>query len=155
MNIDDITVELHEAETSGVAAECCLKYIQMAQKILQELKVAKEELEEEARLSGMGASREAKLLGQIERLEREKMAYREVARRFTFFTIERVDEEAKCFFGIGGEVKKYTVRFKIQNAIDRSNMITAFANAGYKVWIEEVKTGVLSIDYFVCIEFPS
>lgn len=45
-------------------------------------------------------------------------------------------------------------RFKINNQNDRWNIVTALANAGYKVWItfEEINGSSYDKDYFVNVE---
>jgi len=46
-----------------------------------------------------------------------------------------------------------TVKLRIQNHYDRSQMICALANAGYKVWAEEKNyPNTVSTDYWVYFE---
>lgn len=47
---------------------------------------------------------------------------------------------------------KTVYEVKINDAYDRNNIVVGLANAGYKVWIEERKQGVLDKDYFVVYE---
>ena len=42
-------------------------------------------------------------------------------------------------------------RFKIQSHDDREKMVTALANSGYKVWVEE-KAHLYQKEYYVCVE---
>ncbi|HPS41031.1 MAG TPA: hypothetical protein PK040_00405 [Anaerolineaceae bacterium] len=44
------------------------------------------------------------------------------------------------------------VKYKIQNAFDRERIVVAFANAGFKVHIEQVKGSFYELNYFVCVE---
>lgn len=54
---------------------------------------------------------------------------------------------------MGKEVFEY-IRFRINSFDDRQNVVIAFANSGYKVWVVEEKPGVFSADYYVCVEKP-
>ena len=53
---------------------------------------------------------------------------------------------------MSSEVLKY-IRFKINPEEDRQNMIRAFANSGYKVWVRS-ETYLLDTDFYVCIDDP-
>jgi len=44
------------------------------------------------------------------------------------------------------------IRLKIQYCIDRENMVTALANSGYKVWVEEEEDNLRNKTYYVIFE---
>jgi len=55
----------------------------------------------------------------------------------------------------GMMVKVAVIKVKIQNGVDRQNVVTALANAGNKVWVE-IKEGDFKLaknrEYYVCFE---
>ena len=44
------------------------------------------------------------------------------------------------------------IKLKIQKQQDRENMVTALANSGYKVWIEEKTDNLYNYTYYVIFE---
>ena len=44
-------------------------------------------------------------------------------------------------------------KFHINNYKDRQEMVWSLANAGYKVWIEEI-TVLYQTNYYVCVYIP-
>lgn len=45
-----------------------------------------------------------------------------------------------------------TIKLKVQHQYDRNNLVSALANSGYKVWIEEKTDRIAETTYYVIFE---
>ena len=51
------------------------------------------------------------------------------------------------------KIRVMKIKLKIQDYNNRTNMVMALADAGYKVWVEK-EEDLASVTYYVCFEYP-